>query len=315
MYTIGIDLGGTNIVAGLVNDNNQLIAKVSTPTLRERETSEIIGDIARITNELLKKHDLTIKDINSLGIGSPGSCDDKNGVVVYSNNLRFDNLEIRKELQKYFDIDVRLANDADAAALGEYYAGAGEQANPFIAITLGTGVGSGIVLDGKLLTGKHFAAAELGHMSISSNGEKCTCGKKGCFEAYCSASAIIREINKAVKSNKETILKNTVHNDFSHTNAKMVFEAAEKGDVVAKEIVSTYYDRLAEGIGNIVCIFDPEVIAIGGGISAQGDKLLAEIDKRLADYVYGGKVRVKVKIANLGNDAGVIGAALIGKTK
>lgn len=314
MYNIGIDLGGTNIVAGLVDENNNLVDKLSTPTLTKRPTNEIIADIAKVTEKLLSKYGLTIKDVDSLGIGSPGSCDDKNGLVIYSNNLHFENTEIRKELRKHLDIDVRLANDADAAALGEYFAGAGESAQSFVAITLGTGVGSGIVLDGKLLTGKHFAAAELGHMSIVSGGEECTCGKKGCFEAYSSATAIIREINKAVKADRDTVLKNMVGNDFEHTNAKMVFDAAEAGDVVAKEIVSDYYDKLAEGLGNIVCIFDPEVIAIGGGVSAQGDKLLAEIDKRLYKYVYGGIVNVKVKVATLGNDAGVIGAALIGKS-
>ncbi len=312
MYYIGIDLGGTNIVAGLVDENNKLIDKDSTPTLKERPEGEIIADIANLTKDLLSKHGLTIKDVESLGIGSPGSCNDDEGIVIFAGNLGFKNTKIREMLQQHLDIDVRLANDADCAALGEYYANE-EKAQSFIAITLGTGVGGGIVLDGKLLTGKHYAAAELGHMGLVAGGEQCSCGRKGCFEAYCSASALIREVNRAAKGNEETILKDMVGDDFTHTNAKMVFDARDKGDEVATRIIRDYYDMLAEGVGSIINIFDPEVIAIGGGVSAQGDKLIKELEERLSRFAFGGILKTKIKIATLGNDAGVIGAALIGK--
>ncbi len=313
MYYIGIDLGGTNIVAGLVDENSKLIDKVSTPTLKERPENEIIADIAKVTNELLEKNNLTFDDVISLGIGSPGSCNDKDGIILFAGNLGFRNTEIRKELKKHLNIDARLANDADCAALGEYFAGAGDNAQSFICITLGTGVGSGIVLDGKLLTGKNYAAAELGHMCIASGGEQCTCGRKGCFEAYASASALIRETNKAVKGDEATILKEMVGDDFTHTNAKMVFDARDKGDEVATRIIKDYYDMLCEGLGNIINVFDPETIAIGGGVSAQGDKLINELESRLAKYAFGGTLNTKIKIASLGNDAGIIGAALLGK--
>ncbi len=313
MYYIGIDLGGTNIVAGLVNEENKLIDKLSTPTLAERTEDEIIADIAKVTLDLLAKHNLTIKDVESLGIGSPGSCNDDDGIVIFAFNLGFENTHIREKLQQHLDIDVRLANDADCAALGEYYAVDGEKTSSFVAITLGTGVGSGIVLDGKLLTGKHYAAAEIGHMGLVAGGEQCTCGRKGCFEAYCSASALIREVNKAAKGTEETVLKEMVGNDFGHTNAKMVFDARDNGDIVATRIVKEYYDMLAEGLGSIINIFDPEVIAIGGGVSAQGDKLINELSERLGKYAFGGILKTKLKICSLGNDAGIIGAALIGK--
>ncbi len=313
MYYIGIDLGGTNIVAGLVDENSKLLDKVSTPTLKERHESEIIADIAKVANELLEKNNLTLKDVISLGIGSPGSCNDKDGIILFAGNLGFRDTEIRKELRKHLDIDARLGNDADCAALGEYFAGAGDNAESFICITLGTGVGSGIVLNGKLLTGKNYAAAELGHMCIMSGGEQCTCGRKGCFEAYASASALIRETNKAVKGNEDTILKEMVGDDFTHTNAKMVFDARDKGDVVATRIIKEYYDMLGEGLGNIINVFDPETIAIGGGVSAQGDKLIKELEARLTKHAFGGVLNTKIKIASLGNDAGVIGAALLGK--
>ncbi len=313
MYYIGIDLGGTNIVAGLVNENNELLDKLDTPTLRERSQEEIIADIAKVTLALLEKHNLTIKDVVSLGIGSPGACDNENGIVVYANNIGFKNTKIREILQQHLDIDVQLANDADCAALGEYYAGSGEESTPFIAITLGTGVGTGVIQKGKIMTGKHFAAAEIGHIVINVGGELCSCGRKGCFEAYCSATALIREINKAVKNDEDTILKEMVNGDFSHTNAKMVFDARDKGDAVAIKIVEEYYTMLSEGIANIINIFDPETIAIGGGVSAQGDKLIKEIESRLAQFTYGGVLKTKIRIAALGNDAGIIGAALIGK--
>ncbi len=313
MYYIGIDLGGTNIVAGLVNEENKLIDKLSTPTLKERPEDEIIADIAKVTNELLAKHNLTIKDVESLGIGSPGSCNDDDGIVIFAGNLGFKDTAIREKLQQHLDIDVRLANDADCAALGEYYATEGKKPDSFIAITLGTGVGGGIVLDGKLLTGKHYAAAELGHIGLVVGGEQCTCGRKGCFEAYCSATALIREVNRAAQGLEDTILKDLVGNDFSHTNAKMVFDARDKGDAVANRIVTEYYDMLAEGLGSIINIFDPEVIAIGGGVSAQGDKLIKELSDRLARFAFGGVLKTQIKICTLGNDAGIIGAALIGK--
>ncbi len=313
MYYIGIDLGGTNIVAGLVDENNKLIDKLATPTLKERPEDVIIADIARLTNDLLAKHNLTIKDVQSLGIGSPGSCNDDDGIVIFSGNLGFKNTQIREKLQKHLNIDVRLANDADCAALGEYYADDGEKAQSFIAITLGTGVGSGIVLNGKLLTGKHYAAAEIGHMGIMAGGEQCSCGRKGCFEAYCSATALIRNANRAALGDEPTILKDLVGNDPTKSNAKMIFDARAKGDEVATRIVKEYYDMLAEGIGSIINIFDPEVIAIGGGVSAQGDKLVKELTDRLSNFAFGGVVKTKIKIATLGNDAGIIGAALIGK--
>ncbi len=313
MYYIGIDLGGTNIVAGLVNEENKLIDKLSTPTLKERAEDEIIADVAKVTLELLAKHNLTINDVESLGIGSPGSCNDDDGIVIFAGNLGFKDTHIREKLQKHLDIDVRLANDADCAALGEYYAFDGERPASFIAITLGTGVGSGIVLNGKLLTGKHYAAAEIGHMGIVSGGEQCTCGRKGCFEAYCSATALIREVNRAAHGLEETILKDMVGDDFNHTNAKMVFDARDKGDVVATRIISEYYDMLADGLGSIINIFDPEVIAIGGGVSAQGDKLVNELTEKLPRFVFGGVLKTQIRVCKLGNDAGIIGAALIGK--
>lgn len=312
MYYIGIDLGGTNIVAGLVDENNNLIDKLSTPTLRERPQTEIIADISKVTNDLLAKHNLAIKDVSSLGIGSPGSCNDDDGIVIFAGNLGFKNTPIREELQKHLDIDVRLANDADCAALGEFYA-SGANAKSFIAITLGTGVGGGIVLDGKLLTGKHYAAAEIGHIGVVAGGEQCSCGRQGCFEAYCSATALIREINKAAKGDEPTILTEMVGDNFTHTDAKMVFDARDKGDAVATRIIKEYYDMLAEGVGSIINIFDPEVIVFGGGVSAQGDKLVKELLERLEKFAFGGVVKTQIKVATLGNDAGIIGAALIGK--
>ncbi len=315
MYYVGIDLGGTSIVAGLVDENNKLIDKATTPTLKERPEDEIIADVANLTKNLLEKNNLTIKDIESLGIGSPGSCNDDEGIVIFAGNLGFKDTKIREKLQKHLDIDVRLANDADSAALGEFYAQGNDNIKSFIAITLGTGVGGGIVLDGKLLTGKHYAAAEIGHIGLVAGGEQCTCGRKGCFEAYCSATAIIREINRSTVEKEDTLLKELVGGNLKHTNAKMVFDAMEQGDVVATRIVNNYYDMLAEGIGSIINIFDPEIIAIGGGVSAQGDKMVKELEGRLAKYAFGGVLKTKIKIATLGNDAGVIGAALIGKKK
>ncbi len=315
MYYIGVDLGGTNIVVGLLNEKYEIIDKKSKETLRERENEEIIKDIAILSIEIIKDNNINKDEVKWIGVGSPGTCDSINGVVIYANNLKFDNVNVRKEIQKYIDLPVYVGNDANCAAYGEFFAGAGKGTKNTSMITLGTGVGGGFIVEGKIIEGSHFNGAEIGHTVISVDGRQCSCGRLGCFEAYSSATALIEIANEMANIKKDSKLNELNKGNEKNTTAKMVFECFDLGDIHMKEVVENYYKYLAEGITNIINTFDPEVIVIGGGISGRGDKLIEPIITKVKERIYGGDLKVKIKIAELGNDAGVVGAGLLGLNK
>ncbi|MBM7581526.1 glucokinase [Caldicoprobacter guelmensis] len=315
MYYIGIDLGGTNIAVGLVDEEGKIIHKDSVPTLNEREYPEIIKDMAMLSLKVVKDSGVSLKEVKAIGIGSPGTPNNEEGILVYANNLKFRNVPMRAEMQKYIDLPVYLDNDANVAALAESVAGACKGAKHSVTITLGTGVGTGVVIDGKVYSGFNNAAAEMGHMVIVVDGEQCTCGRKGCWEAYASATALIRETKKAAVANPDSLINKLVDGDLSKINAKTPFDAARQGDKVGLHIVEEYMKYLAEGLANVVNIFQPEIIAIGGGISKEGEYLLAPLRKLVSQRVYTveGVPQTKIVAAKLGNDAGIVGAAMLGK--
>jgi glucokinase len=315
MYNIGIDLGGTNIAAAIVDENGTIIRKGSTPTMSERDYSAIIKDMAMLALKLLEEEGIDIDDIHSVGVGSPGTPDPENGIIVYANNLRFHNTPIRQEMKKYIDKPIYLGNDANVAAFGEYECGTGLECNNLVAITLGTGVGGGIVIDGKIISGSFNGGAELGHVSINYNGITCTCGRKGCWEQYSSASALIRDAKEAATNNPQSKLNELVDGDLSKMNAKIPFDAALEGDEVADKVIKNYIKYLAIGIANVINVFQPEIVVLGGGVSAQRDNLIKPLEKEVINEIYGGKnaFKTKIKVAKLGNDAGIIGAAMLYK--
>ena len=314
MYYIGVDLGGTNIAVGVVDENGKIIAKDSVPTKKEREYPEIVKDMAMLSLKVVKDAGLELKDIKSIGIGSPGTPDEKNGVLVYANNLRFYNVPLRAEMQKYIDKPVYIGNDANVAALAESVAGAAKGVQHSVTVTLGTGVGGGVVINGKVYSGFNFAAAELGHMTIMMDGEQCTCGNKGCWEAYASASALIRQTQEAAKEHPESLVYKLVDGDLTKIDAKTAFDAAKQGDKVGQELVDQYIKYIAVGLGNIVNIFMPEVIVIGGGVCKEGEYLLAPLRKRVRELAYTREIPLpEIKVAQMGNDAGIVGAAMLGK--
>ncbi len=315
MYYLGVDLGGTNIVVGLLNENYEIISKKSTETLRERGSDEILKDIARLCIETIDENNIKKEDVRWIGVGSPGTCDSANGVVIYANNIKFDNVNVRKAIQKYIDLPVYIGNDANCAAYGEFFAGAGKGTKNTSMITLGTGVGGGFIVEGKIIEGSHFAGAEIGHTVISVDGRPCSCGRKGCFEAYCSATALIDMANEMADTTDKTTLHKLNENNKKNTTAKMVFDCFDAGDEYISEVVNTYYTYLSEGITNIINTFDPEVIVIGGGVSGRGEKLTEPLIKKIKERVYGGELKVEIKIAELGNDAGIVGAGLLGLNK
>lgn len=315
MYFIGVDLGGTNIKVGLVDAEGRIIRKDSVPTFREREYPEIIKDTAVLIEKVVKDAGLALDDIESIGFASPGIADAKNGVLVYANNLKFFNVPIRKELKKYINKPIYLENDANAAGLAECVVGAAKGVANSITVTLGTGVGSGIVIDGKVYSGFNNAGAELGHMVIAMDGEQCSCGRKGCFEAYGSATALIGQAKKAAVENPDSKLNSIVNGNLEQIEAKTAFDAAHLGDEVALKVIDKYITYLAEGLANIINIFQPEVLCIGGGVCMQGEYLLAPLRKKVFERAYGldSVPKCDIRLAQMGNDAGIIGAAMLGK--
>lgn len=307
MY-IGIDLGGTNIAAGIVNKDGKIIKSDSRPTLAERPYAEIVKDMAELCFKLLEDEGMNVSDIEGIGIGSPGTIDSANGVVVYSNNIKWDNVPLADELRKYIDVPVQVENDANAAAYGEYIIN-GNNAKSFVAITLGTGVGGGVVINNGIYRGFNGAGGELGHITLVHNGEPCTCGNDGCWEAYASVTALIRQTKRAIDANPDSLLAKEAEKE-GKVSGRTSFNAAKAGDEVAAEVVRQYIEYVADGITSIINIFQPEVLVIGGGISKEGDKLLLPIKEYAKKHSYCKAVeQTEIKIATLMNDAGIIGAA------
>lgn len=318
MYRIGIDLGGTNIAAGLVNEKFEIIAKESTPTLVGRPNLEIVRDIAALANKLCADAGITLSDVASLGIASPGIVDDATGCVVYANNLDFRNFPILPELHKLLDIaEMHIENDANAAAWGEAIAGAAKGSKSSVMITLGTGVGGGIVDGGKVYKGFNNAAGELGHIVIRVDGRPCTCGRHGCWEAYSSATGLINmtkeKIEECKQTGRETVMTRLVA-EKGKVNGRTAFDGKRLGDAAACEVVDEYIKYLASGIASMINIFQPEVLSIGGGISNEGQYLLDLVIPKVHEQQYGtGLVPMTdIRIAQLRNDAGIIGAAVLG---
>lgn len=314
MY-IGIDLGGTNIAAGLVNDAGEILYSASIPTLKERHWSEIVKDMASLTQRIIRESGYNIKDIRAVGIGCPGSIDKKNGVVVYSNNIVMDHVPMSEEFRKHLDLPVFLENDANAAALGEAKAGAGKGYSNLVMITLGTGVGGGIVIDGKLYSGFNHCGAELGHTVIEVDGRVCSCGRKGCFEAYSSATGLVNMTKEKMSEDKNSLMWKLVNNNLEKVNGRTAFDAAKKGDEAGLAVVNMYIKYLACGLTNLVNIFQPEVLCIGGGVCGEGDYLLKPLVEIVRKSEYGAENQTnfsQIKIAELGNNAGIIGAAALG---
>lgn len=314
MYTLGIDLGGTNIVAGVVDENYKIIAKAKVKTNSPRPAEEIADDMAKICFEACEKAGISISDVTACGVGSPGSINPVAGTVVYANNLGFDNVPLASMLKQRTGVDFYIENDANAAAYGEFLAGSGRGVNNCIAVTLGTGVGGGIIIDGKLFSGSNYAGGELGHMVIDVDGEPCSCGRKGCWEAYASATALIRQTKAAMEKNKDSVMWELANGSLDNVNGLIAFDGMRKGDKAATQVVCQFEKYIAVGLANIINIFQPEKICIGGGVSNEKDTLVNPIKDFVNKETYpvSGKP-CDILPAELGNDAGIIGAASLYK--
>jgi len=313
MYRIGIDLGGTNIAAGLVDESGKLLFKQSIPVDKSKDADGLIADMATLSLSLIEKNKLKESDIISIGIGVPGLSDSDKGYIVLTTNLPFKNTDVASVFKKFTSIPLFMNNDANCAALGEIIAGGAIGHKNALMITLGTGVGGGIIIDGKIFSGFNGAGGEVGHMVIHTDGEKCGCGRRGCLETYASATALVRETKKAAKAHPESLINKVCKGKLDLINAKTAFDAKRMGDAVGTEIVDKFIMDLSEGIINFVNIFQPEIILIGGGISREGEYLLAPVREQVAKYAYayGLVPTAKIEQAVLGNDAGIIGAAML----
>jgi len=304
---LGIDLGGINTAAGLVNDKGKIVARRSVPTPR---TPEGVADaIAGHVKGLLEDAD---GSVTYIGLGSPGTIEPDIGMVEYWSNLDFHHVPLAQMITDRTGLPVLMENDAGCAALGEYIAGAGKGSQSMVVIRLGTGIGGGAVLNGKLYTGLNHAGLEVGHLVIEHNGRPCTCGRKGCFETYCSATALIREARKAMASSSDSILWSLAETP-EKVNGKLIFDAYSQGDSTAAVVVNEFLSYLGDGVSSLVNIFQPEVFCIGGGLAGAGEAILSPVREILdrEDYARSSSKRTRLVKARLGNDAGIIGAAML----
>ncbi len=320
MYSLGIDLGGTNIAVGIVDESYAIIKKESIPTGAHRTPDEITEDMASLCKKLMADAGIAKEQIAFVGIAAPGSVNPETGMLDYANNLPFLSYPMCRKLSDYLGgMRVLIENDANAAAKAEAMAGAAKNARFSVMVTLGTGVGGGIVLDGKVYGGSNYAGAELGHTVIEKNGRPCTCGRRGCWEAYSSATALIamtrEKLTDCREQGRKTVMEEMIDGDLSRISGKTAFAAARAGDEAGKEVVDMYIDYLACGITNMINIFQPDVLSIGGGICHEGDYLLKPLNERVFKEVYTRDREPKTHLcaAQLGNDAGILGAASLGR--
>ncbi|MEI8198905.1 MAG: ROK family protein [Eubacteriales bacterium] len=314
-YYVGIDLGGTNIKAGVVTSEGVILNKKSIKTNADRPMEDIVSDMGRLALEVIAEAGLSRTDVDAIGIGSPGTPDNKTGYLVYSNNLPFNMTPMRKLIRGIINLPVYINNDANCAAMAESVAGAAKGAADSVTITLGTGIGSGVIINNRIFSGFNQAGAEFGHTTLVAGGLPCTCGRKGCFEVYGSASALIRMTKEAAAANPSSKINELVALKDGKVNAKIAFDAMRMGDIVAAQVVETYIDYLSDGLANVINAYMPEILVIGGGVCNEGDPLLIPLREKTMNKPYFGPGvhKTEIRLAKMGNDAGIVGAAMMGK--
>ena len=316
MYYVGIDLGGTNIAAGLVDEDNNIVKKMSVPTLPERGNDAVTADIAKLISDLASSYGISLDEVAYAGLATPGAINCDTGKIDRACNLLMEDYPIVDKLSALTPVKIYLENDANAAALGEAVAGAAKGAKYSVMVTLGTGVGGGIVIDGKIYSGFNYAGGEIGHMVIEHNGRQCNCGRKGCFEAYSSATALAAMTREEIEKYPESGLAQ-VAKENGKVNGRTAFIAKNKGDEAGARVVEKYLDYLACGITNVINLFQPDIVCIGGGISNEGkgliEPLLGKINSEVFTKTIAPERQTVIRLATLANDAGIVGAANLGK--
>ena len=311
MKRIGIDVGGTGIQIGVVDENHRILAEDSIPTQTAIPFADQVRAMADCILKVTEKAGLKIEEIESIGAGIPGIALE-DGTVDKCTNMGWDHVPFRAEFSKYFNQPVYIDNDANVAALAESVAGISAGTSSSVFITIGTGIGSGIIINGKIWKGFHGIGAELGHVIMCLDGEPCTCGNRGCLERYCSATAIIRMGREAARKNPGSMLNRFCGGDPEKINAKMVIDAARQGDPAGQEVYGAFINYLSQAVASVVNLLDPEIIVLGGGVSKAGNFLLDPILDRYRQYIIFKDLPIPdVKLAILGSEAGIIGAAML----
>lgn len=313
MYRIGIDLGGTRIKGGIIDENFDILCEMSIPTKIKRPYEEIIADMATLAENLITEMKITKDQVAGIGIGSPGMIDAQSGIIRYSNNFNWTGVPIVDMITQLTGLPSAVSNDANCAALGEMEAGAGKNHENVILLTLGTGVGSGIVINGKIFEGGHAGGAEFGHTVLIAGGEPCSCGRQGCVESYVSASALVRDTKLALSEHPESLIRKICEDNPDNINGKTAFDAAEMGDIVAQSVVDTYLSHLADAIVNLINVFRPDIILLGGGVCKQGVSLVDPVNELVRSRCFGAEKAFvpQVHCAALDNRAGLVGAAAL----
>lgn len=312
MYYVGVDVGGTNLVAGLVDEKGRILNKTSCPVDKAMNDVELCRELVCLSRKAVELGGKGLDEIEAVGVGLPGQVDNEKGVVVRTTNMPFCNTPFRELFQSEWNIPVYLGNDANCAAVGEYMSGAAKDCDPVVMVTIGTGLGGGMVSKGKLFTGFANSGLEVGHMIVEPEGVQCKCGNRGCWEQYGSASALIRLTQQEMGQNPESKLWELCQGDLAKVVGRTAFDGARLGDPAAKRVLSVYLDGLSVGLINLVNILQPEVICLGGGVSnAEDDLLLNPLRERVKQGSFDKTMPTRLERASLGNDAGVIGAALL----
>ena len=314
-YSIGIDLGGTKIAVGIVDETGKIVHKNSTPTYATLPFPQLVERIAQFAKDTVAESPFSMQDISWVGLGTPSCINPKTNLLVNANNLGWRNVPLYDELKQHFSLPVYIANDAACATLGESVCGAAAKYQNVLMATLGTGVGGGMILNGKLFNGCDGMGVEIGHTKLVYNGLTCTCGKKGCFECYASATALKQQTRDAMVENPNSLMWEKTGHDITRVSARTAFDAADEKDPAAMRVIDQYLSYLAAGLATLITIFRPDVILLGGGLSQQGDTLFEPLRKKLYEATFASEeIGVPpVLPAALGNDAGIIGAAFLGK--
>lgn len=315
-YYIGVDVGGTNIACGVVDENGKILARAKVKTrgggASPAPYHAVLESIKIAVREACENAGISTDKAASIGIGCPGLCNCDSGVVECSGNLGFVNVPLKADIEEEFGLPVYLENDANAAAFGEFTAGAAKGAKSAVVITLGTGVGAGIIIDGKIYRGANFAGGEIGHTVIVVDGEPCNCGRRGCFEAYSSATGLVRMTTEAMEQNPSSLIPQIIEED-GKISGRTAFKAMRRGDAVGKAVTERYIKYLSCGVANVINTFQPDILCIGGGVCNEGEALINPLKAAVAEQIFSknSAKNTEIVICSLGNEAGIIGAAML----
>ena len=315
-YVVGVDFGGTKILTGVFDQKFECVGRARVSTKADRGADEVIGRIARCVHEAVDECDLDLKQIRAVGIGAPGAVDSESGRVIFAPNLGWNDVPLKKELEKQLDLPVFLENDCNVCTLGIFRVELKAKPRDVVGIFLGTGIGGGLILEGRLYSGFNRTAGEIGHMVLEVGGPKCGCGNKGCFEALASRSAIFRRIKEAVKEGQKTLLTEMLGPELDDLRSGDLRKAIKRGDKFVEHVIEEAAEYTGIAVANVINLFNPEVIVIGGGLMEQlEDEMMAIIVETALDYAMPGTAKgIEIIATKLGDDAGIIGGAVLARS-